>query len=474
MPPKVESTKGRRATIPQGFDLTELHEAAPAAPKKEVGEEIKGAFQKFDLDGNGEIDKGELLLILQALDPVVWTPEHVDKLWKVIDANDDGVLSLEEFADWLTKPRRPINFDKDHTMSAEDLMSISLNFEALAATVQIEGGHGEVKEVLSDKELADTWARTSTCHVYGGMADRQRLGDERPRKFVGATTLPGDKPPVVACQKGSKGAGDPTPNQDNFSITYFKNGYTMICCFDGHGQDGHQVSTRTVQTAPYFLINSSYFPDKMEEALKESFNFAHSECILSALEGKWDAEASGSTAVAAVWKGNTVWMANAGDSRCVIGSRISKDKIIAQTEDHKPEMEKEKARIEAMGGEVKSRTYPDGWVNHRIFVKGQRYPGLCMSRTLGDNCAKACGVVSEPEVFKVEVDPKEKPFLFLASDGVWEFLNSGQVVRALVKDMERNGDEKAVARVQQESRRRWAKEEPDYCDDITSVLVSLE
>ena len=29
----------------------------------------------------------------------------VDKLWKVIDANDDGVLSFEEFADWLTKPR---------------------------------------------------------------------------------------------------------------------------------------------------------------------------------------------------------------------------------------------------------------------------------------------------------------------------------------------------------------------------------
>ncbi|CAK9093016.1 unnamed protein product [Durusdinium trenchii] len=317
-------------------------------------------------------------------------------------------------------------------------------------------------------------------HSHGLITEGQQHGDERERVTYG--TIPLDPPPLVACQKGCKGFKDTSPNQDNFSVTHFKSGYTLVCTFDGHGPFGHIVSTRTVQTVPWFMVNESGF-DKdtidesgIEKALINAFEKAQKDVVAHSLENDWDVQASGSTAVAALFKGNKVWTANAGDSRCAIGSEavprsadrwsdrstpveertprraelkpmrkrilqtdwsdevmtkdielVTKDKkVIFETEDHKPQSEKdcdgracfpafvEKARIESMGGEVRSQTYPDGWVNHRIFIKGKDlevvakrreakrktwdYPGLCMARTLGDQSVKDHGVVATPEV----------------------------------------------------------------------------
>ena len=40
----------------------------------------------------------------------------------------------------------------------------------------------------------------------------------------------------------------------------------------------------------------------------------------------------------------------------------------------------------------------EGDIPHRVFIKGRAYPGLSMSRALGDTIAGAVGVISEPEV----------------------------------------------------------------------------
>ncbi|CAK9092806.1 unnamed protein product [Durusdinium trenchii] len=264
--------------------------------------------------------------------------------------------------------------------------------------------HGSVSvvfDVVPQEVLDETFKNKVVGHSHGLITEGQQHGDERERVTYG--TIPLDPPPLVACQKGCKGFKDTSPNQDNFSVTHFKSGYTLVCTFDGHGPFGHIVSTRTVQTVPWFMVNESGF-DKdtidesgIEKALINAFEKAQKDVVAHSLENDWDVQASGSTAVAALFKGNKVWTANAGDSRCAIGSEADK-KVIFETEDHKPQSEKEKARIESMGGEVRSQTYPDGWVNHRIFIKGKDYPGLCMARTLGDQSVKDHGVVATPEV----------------------------------------------------------------------------
>lgn len=122
---------------------------------------------------------------------------------------------------------------------------------------------------------------------------------------------------------------------------------------------------------------------------------------------------------------------------------------------------------------MRSRTYPDGWTVHRIFVSGQDFPGLCMSRTLGDESVKAHGVIAEPDVSEVKVDLSQSPFILLSTDGVWEFLESEFVVKAVSKKIASDGPRMTIQKLHRESRKRWKNEEGDYCDDISSVFVQL-
>lgn len=62
-------------------------------------------------------------------------------------------------------------------------------------------------------------------HVHGLMTEGQSLGDERERVEYGTCAL--NPKPIMACQKGSKGFRDTTPNQDNFSVTVFNSGDTL-------------------------------------------------------------------------------------------------------------------------------------------------------------------------------------------------------------------------------------------------------
>jgi serine/threonine protein phosphatase PrpC len=360
----------------------------------------------------------------------------------------------------------------DHILSAEAQENLFKMNETLKARYR-RGSVTVAVTILNDDELKKTWQEHTTCHVHGVMTEGQSHGDEREREFFGADKLPGELPPIISCHKGSKGFRDTTPNQDNFSVTFYKNGWALACAFDGHGPFGHIVSTRTVQTVPHYFAHSDAFAKgDIKNALIEGFEKSQRELVAHALENGWDVQASGSTAVACCWKDDVVWTANAGDSRCVVGTE-TKRQVVFETEDHKPNTPSEKERIEASGGEVRTQTYPDGWVNHRIFVKGEDYPGLCMAPTLGDESVKAHGVIATPECATVKVQMGEAPFILLASDGVWEFLDSEFVIKAVAKKIKSDGPERTVQKLQREAKKRWKQEEGDYCDDITSILIQL-
>lgn len=64
-----------------------------------------------------------------------------------------------------------------------------------------------------------------------------------------------------------------------------------------------------------------------------------------------------------------------------------------------------------------------------MFVRGRAFPGLAMSRALGDAIANAVGVSPEPDVSIIKIDSQDE-FVILASDGVWEFLKSKTVGEA--------------------------------------------
>ena len=135
---------------------------------------------------------------------------------------------------------------------------------------------------------------------------------------------------------------------------------------------------------------------------------------------------SGCTAVVGLLVGRDLYVANAGDSRCIV---CRDGKAIEMSFDHKPEDEPERARINKAGGKVTQ----DGRVNG----------GLNLSRAIGDHAYKTNKslplqqqmISPVPDVKKLTLQPDTDTFVFLACDGIWNSLSSQEVVDFINKRM---------------------------------------
>jgi serine/threonine protein phosphatase PrpC len=111
-----------------------------------------------------------------------------------------------------------------------------------------------------------------------------------------------------------------------------------------------------------------------------------------------------------------------------------------------------------------------------------------MSRSLGDKVAHSAGVSSEPEIFEVrpyacasrwrplilplrqlQLVEGEHLFLVSASDGLWEFMTSQEVVDIAAKF---RSTEDAVNELVKEAKTRWLREE-EVIDDTTVVIACI-
>merc|ERR1719229_1516493 len=112
---------------------------------------------------------------------------------------------------------------------------------------------------------------------------------------------------------------------------------------------------------------------------------------------------------------NKLTVAHVADSSAVLGQ---KNKVVQLTRDHKPNLQDERRRIESKGG----RVVFDGYANYRVYAKGARYPGLNMSRCLGDLMGhQDCGISCIPEIVEHKITDNDTT-LFVCSDGIWEFI----------------------------------------------------
>lgn len=57
-----------------------------------------------------------------------------------------------------------------------------------------------------------------------------------------------------------------------------------------------------------------------------------------------------------------------------------------------------------------------------------------MSRSFGDRVAASVGVIAEPEIIEYKFVEEDK-FFILASDGVWEFIDSPEVILTLLNNI---------------------------------------
>ncbi|CAE7763123.1 unnamed protein product, partial [Symbiodinium microadriaticum] len=218
----------------------------------------------------------------------------------------------------------------------------------------------------------------------------------------------------------------------------------------------HVAATRAAQVIPFLLLERGVGDEIVAEATIE-------KALIQAFE-KADADLShhadsGCTAVAALWKGSSVWIANAGDSRCVL---LEDNQVVFATSDQKPSCAEEKARVESSGGEVRVEEQVA-----RVYAAGQRGPGLGVTRALGDAAAKCCGIIATPQVHYLRLDPSKQAKAVLASDGIWEVVGLKDLPSLVL-------DGADTAKLQSAAFEGWASlTGGGYRDDVTSMVIPL-
>jgi len=214
-------------------------------------------------------------------------------------------------------------------------------------------------------------------------------------------------------------------NNDENDYVYF------FGVYDGHGGKGCSFYLKDnlhKNIKEFSSIGIKLGIDETEE------NFKKEEGLNENGEIK---DSSGSCGIIAMIKGKKCIIANVGDSRLVI---FKNGKISFTTEDHKPDSETEKKRIEAAGGKIYQTPsfFPLYQNGKQIEIPWRVLPGrLSVSRTFGDIEAKEEKfggmkgvVVALPDITEIELND-EYNFIVIGCDGIFDVLTNEELLECI-------------------------------------------
>jgi serine/threonine protein phosphatase PrpC len=239
--------------------------------------------------------------------------------------------------------------------------------------------------------------------------------------------------------------------------------YTLIGLANGHGQT--QLSAGLVKFVademPRAIFRSRYFvKGDVVTALHKAFHRVHRKGIEQV-----DCRFSGAAVTVLLFCPETVWVAYVGDCKVVLGVPDSLPNAkeyhftpVTLTKEHRLAMQGEFDRIVRRQGEVRRLTNDH---SHRIFVKNEDFPGLTLSRAIGDRVGHQIGVIHQPSIGQLQrADLEEGAFFALASGGLWSTMAERTVVNWVGKNFD-NANVAARCLVE-EAMKRWADPGRDF------------
>jgi len=186
--------------------------------------------------------------------------------------------------------------------------------------------------------------------------------------------------------------------------------WSFYAIFDGHG--GEAAAKYAQVNLLVNIVRSPCFPNNVMGSLLDGFQKTNDE-----FSQRYPSFRCGTTAVMALFRDDTVFVANLGDSRAILGKIDHEGNKIAVDigKPHTTADPKECERIVEKGGVVIQ------W-GGGLRVNGE----LVVTRSIGDPQIGPC-VISEPEIIKIDIE-KEHKFLVLASDGLFDVMKSQEIV----------------------------------------------
>jgi serine/threonine protein phosphatase PrpC len=186
------------------------------------------------------------------------------------------------------------------------------------------------------------------------------------------------------------------PNEDFFGV------------FDGHGgRDAAIYAAKNLY--PKIGRNFSLNPNEPLKSITSAFEETNAWMMQQRMD-------CGSTAAVSFVVDSTLYTANVGDTRVVLGWKDKK--AVRLSFDHKPSVATEKERIERLGGEV-TRKFGVARVNGVLGV----------SRAFGD-CKLIPYVSAVPHINILELTD-ETMFLIIACDGLWDEFSDQEAVEVV-------------------------------------------
>ncbi|KAK7203191.1 phosphatase 2C-domain-containing protein [Myxozyma melibiosi] len=234
---------------------------------------------------------------------------------------------------------------------------------------------------------------------------------------------------------------------------------SFFAVYDGHG--GSKAAIFAGQHLHNIVARQAAFEKgDYEQALKDGF-LSTDRAILQ--DVSFGNDPSGCTATTALVTDSKIFVANAGDSRTVLGVKGHAKPL---SYDHKPQNEGEKARIVAAGG----------------FVDGGRVNGnLALSRAIGDFDFKKSPelppeeqvVTAFPDVIEHDISPDDE-FIVLACDGIWDCLTSQQVVEFVRRGIAEKQDLQLICENLMDNCLASSSDGAGIgCDNMTVTIVGL-
>jgi len=235
-------------------------------------------------------------------------------------------------------------------------------------------------------------------------------------------------------------------NQDKFFIL-IDGSFEIYCLIDGHGPFG-DIIAQIVQDKifQYFTKKENKkLKNNYEQIFKNLYNDLQEYLIKNdednRIENNYDSILSGASITIIINQEKQLYCSNIGNvtsfifhvdkknpSQLGIDILTIDDSDLQNSKNHMMntyydmynihgyyDIEEERRRIYENGGEIRTIAEEP---KQRIFVKGQYYPGVINTRSIGDRIANCIGVSNKPHISKRELDSKNINYLVMYSDGI--------------------------------------------------------